>query len=218
MPDWNELFKASENLWKKPHERVIDLIPRLKQEGLKRVLDLGCGAGRHIVYLSQTGFTVTGLDSAESGLIESGSWLAREGLNTRLVQGEMSELPFFDHTFEAVISLYVVHHCLFARMKRTIEEIWRILAPGGLALLAFPSRYGSRANSGQLLEPGTVIPDFGLDSGIPHHYSDLEDLVILFSQFKILDLRLDEKKEEDYFHSHWIIILRKAGEESTINA
>jgi len=47
---------------------VVDFAGDLRREGAKRVLDLGCGAGRHSILLGKTGFQVVALDVSETAL------------------------------------------------------------------------------------------------------------------------------------------------------
>ena len=47
---------------------IVDAIPALKKHGVKRVLDLGCGAGRHCVLLAGSGFEVVGIDVSKYAL------------------------------------------------------------------------------------------------------------------------------------------------------
>src|SRR5512142_2286185 len=101
MPEWNELFKQAEFQWKEPNEQVVALVPLLKERGVHRVLDLACGAGRHMVYLEYEGFDIYGLDLAENGLEHARQWLAREGLQPRLAKCNMVHIPFADRSFDA---------------------------------------------------------------------------------------------------------------------
>ncbi|TAL60445.1 MAG: class I SAM-dependent methyltransferase, partial [Bacteroidetes bacterium] len=61
-----------------------NLISFLKITSESRILDCGCGKGRHSIYLSEKGFEVTGLDISEKNIIES-------------KKTEKSNLVFFTH-------------------------------------------------------------------------------------------------------------------------
>src|SRR5437016_13787013 len=47
---------------------IVDFANVLKREGAKRILDLGCGAGRHSILLGEAGFQVVALDISETAL------------------------------------------------------------------------------------------------------------------------------------------------------
>lgn len=55
MAVWNEFFKQEEFRWRNPDLNVVQLAKRLKERNALYVLDLGCGAGRHLVYLAKQG-------------------------------------------------------------------------------------------------------------------------------------------------------------------
>src|SRR5882757_2619422 len=58
--DPGDYFSGYED-WVKPEQRVIDL-------ARGRVLDAGCGAGRHSLYLQGKGFAVTAMDSSPGAI------------------------------------------------------------------------------------------------------------------------------------------------------
>ena len=78
MLTWDELLREEEFQQREPVWAVVRFAKLLKERGLRRVLDLGCGAGRHLVYLAKEGFEVYGTDISETGL-EYARQLARAG-------------------------------------------------------------------------------------------------------------------------------------------
>ena len=75
MGDWESIFKTKGKFFHKPHEDMRKLAQLMKQNKVKTVLDLGCGSGRHIVFLAKQGFEVYGMDSSKSGLKQTREWL-----------------------------------------------------------------------------------------------------------------------------------------------
>ena len=99
-------------------------------------LDAGCGAGRNLPYFLRQGFDVRAIDD-DAAAIASVRQLAAS-LNPSLPleqirQGSIGSLPLEDGSTDAVICSAVLH---FARDENDfatmIEEMWRVLAPGGL--------------------------------------------------------------------------------------
>ena len=83
-------------------ETIVEL---LGLERGARVLDLGCGWGRHAIELARLGCSVVGLDQS-AALLERGRALAREaGVEVEWVEGDMGS---FDREgeFDAVLSLF----------------------------------------------------------------------------------------------------------------
>jgi len=209
MPTWNELFTQKEFRWENPHEQVVALAALLRERGARRVLDLGCGAGRHTVYLARAGFDVCALDIAENGLAHTRGWLARENLAAEVKQSDIARIPYPDEFFDAVISIYVIYHKTYTEMQGVVAEIHRALKRGGLAVISLQSTRGWRYGQGRAIEPNTFILDVGADAGVPHHYSTLVEIADLFKQFTIRKIEQEERNEAGKRHSHWQVWVEK---------
>jgi len=218
MAEWNVLFKKKKYRWKKPSRFVIDLVPLLKKRKFKRVLDLGCGAGRHTVYLTKIGFFVVGSDISTTGLNLSEKWLGKERIkNYCLVEHDMTELPFPDGHFDAVISVNVIHHNPLNKIERTVSEVRRVLKKGGLFLSTTSSTNDYKFGVGKKLGKNTYLTHVAqgvvVDSGIVHHFFDKEGVKKLLSKFKILDLEEDVKeftvRNKRMKSVHWYALAEK---------
>ena len=58
----------------------------------RRVLDLGCGSGRHVVYFARNRFSVYGLDSSPEGIKMTRAWLRKEGLRELFKDFEITDI------------------------------------------------------------------------------------------------------------------------------
>ncbi|HEY4849164.1 MAG TPA: methyltransferase domain-containing protein [Streptosporangiaceae bacterium] len=110
-----------------------------------RVLDVGCGAGRHAFEAFRRGGRVVAFD-ADAGELEAvGGMLAamREagqdppGASARVVRGDATAMPFADGAFDRVIAAEVLEH--IPGDQRALHEIARVLRPGGVAAVTVPS-------------------------------------------------------------------------------
>jgi ubiquinone/menaquinone biosynthesis C-methylase UbiE len=210
MPTWNELFDIEEYRWQNPHEKVIEIVRLLKDRKGMRILDLGCGAGRHLVYLAKAGFKVDGMDFSERGLSHASDWLSREGVGATLTRADMTALPYANNCFDTLISVHVIFHNPLAQVRQSLKEIYRVLRPGGMAFLTFQSTRSYRFGRGTQLEPGTFIPDIGGDAGVPHHYMDLAEIGKELDQFCVRNVNLSENTNYDSgISSHWEVIAEK---------
>lgn len=210
MPTWDELFQQEEFRWQEPYPRVADFARLLKARSSQRVLDLGCGTGRHLLYLAREGFEAFGIDISPIGLEHARHWLQEENLSAGLTQGDMAAIPCADDFFDGAISIHVIYHGTLQHMRAAIGEIHRVLKPGGLALLTFQSRRGYRYGCGMELEPHTFVPDTGADASVPHHFSDREELEDVLQSFAILNIRLAEEiSQRGHLSSHWEVLTAK---------
>lgn len=112
--------------------RCLALLPRLAPlpaSGRERVLDLGCGDGRHLGPLASAGPSVIGLDLSEPLLRAA---RARDG-GAPLVRADMRALPFGDGSFTAVLSLFTAFGYFGpdGGDREMVAGIARVLAPGG---------------------------------------------------------------------------------------
>jgi SAM-dependent methyltransferase len=125
---------------------VFDQILRGNLAAGMTVLDAGCGYGRNLVHLLREGCNIYALDANVEG-VEHVRQLAAElapGLGTDHFQvGAIEKMPFADGFADAVICNSVLH---FARDEQQflamLEELWRVLRPGGLLFCRLGSRIG----------------------------------------------------------------------------
>jgi SAM-dependent methyltransferase len=116
---------------------VVNLLRYGSSQG--RLLDLAAGAGRHAIAFKRLGLPVTCLD-----LSHDLTRRCRE-LDLRTVRGDMRALPFLDACFGAVVCLFSSFGYFEAEQEHqlTLDEIARVLLPGGAVLL-------------DLMDPATV--------------------------------------------------------------
>ena len=125
---------------------VFDQILRGNIAPGMRVLDAGCGYGRNLVYLLREGCEVFAQDADEGGVDhvrQLAAMLAPQlpGGNFRV--GAIEKMGFPDGFADVVICNSVLH---FARDEQhflaMVEELWRVLRPGGMLFCRLGSRIG----------------------------------------------------------------------------
>ena len=100
------------------------------------VLEVGCGLGHYLATAADRVEHVVGVDLSVAFLVLARKRLGGRGL---LVAAEAEHLPFRDGTYAAVIAADVLEH--LADQRRSLEEIGRVLSPGGSLFLSTPNRY-----------------------------------------------------------------------------
>jgi SAM-dependent methyltransferase len=182
-----------------PSSTVVEWTNQLIPGGF--VLDVGCGVGRHCTFLAKRGFQVAGMDNSPTGI-----QLAQRACASRNIPFDgrvcdMSALPWADETFDAALSISTIHHGLRANVAKAIQEVARVLKPGGEFLVDLECtqtmKYTERrtlTDAGQIteIEPNTFIdlrPDSNdIDGYLPHHFSDEADVRDLLRPFEIVRL------------------------------
>lgn len=112
-----------------------------------RVLDLGCGEGRHAFECYRRGAHVVALDQNPKDVGHVASWLAAmkeageapAGATATAMEGDALALPFPDDSFDALIVSEVMEHV--PDDKGLLAEAVRVLRPGGRIAVSVP-RYG----------------------------------------------------------------------------
>ncbi|WP_327089728.1 class I SAM-dependent methyltransferase [Nonomuraea sp. NBC_01738] len=110
-----------------------------------RVLDLGCGGGRHAFEVLRRGADVVAFDMDQSELDNvAAMFVAMDkagevpvGASAETVQGTALEMPFEDGGFDRVIAAEVLEH--IPDDMSAMSEIFRVLKPGGTAAITVPS-------------------------------------------------------------------------------
>jgi SAM-dependent methyltransferase len=120
-------------LERKPLDR--HLLNRFAEDtcGSGLVADLGCGPGHVARYLTERGVRMLGIDLSP-GMISVAAAL-NPGIGFRV--GDMKELDLPDESLAGVVAFYSIVHFESAELGPVFQEMRRVLAPGGLALLSF---------------------------------------------------------------------------------
>ena len=197
MPEW----------LKKPVPFVVEALPLFKDYSVQTVLDLGCGVGRHSVYLAAKGFDVVGVDASRNALGIAKGWAdAEEGLDVKLLRASMTDLPFAGGCFGAVIGVSVVHHAMKAGVERTVDEIYRVLEEGGIFLGNLLSLGDYRCGLGEEVEEGTFRVQEDFEEGQfeeLHHFSSKGEASDLLAGFGRVSLEPVQAGKKEQLHCYW---------------
>jgi len=191
---WESIFKKSGKVFYKPHEDMNKIINLFKKEGVKKILDVGCGSGRHIVLLSKEGFDVYGMDNAESGLKRTRKWLKELGLKAKLKNASCYKTFLYkDNTFDAIIFTQVIHHAKLKEINFCISEIKRVLKPNGLVFITVTkNKMKGRASKVKIIEPRTYVMLDGPEKGVPHYIYTKTLFKKYFKNFNIFSIYTDK--------------------------
>lgn len=141
------------------HPLALALIERVNTG---TVLELGTGSGRTFRALSAAGLVVSSLDCAD-----------------------YIRIPAGNGSFDAVISTHGLLHGNRATISVTLAEISRVLRPGGLLYATFGSKHDARFGLGVRIDQDTFAQETGDEAGVPHLFSDGQDVRELLSRFTI---------------------------------
>lgn len=184
--NWN---LANEDVWLRPSEESIIMLYRWSGLNFHKVLDLGCGRGRHTLLFAENGFETTGMDVSESAVESTQKLLADHGQKCVIKQADMRQIPFEDESFDAVFSYLTLHHSDTKGVASALNEIYRILKPNGEVYFSLNSCASSsyKNNDFPSLDEFTRIKTVaGPEEGEPHFYANEEILYSLLKPFQII--------------------------------
>jgi ubiquinone/menaquinone biosynthesis C-methylase UbiE len=101
-----------------------------------RILDLGCAAGGEIPELRRRAFSVIGIDLSLR-MLEAARRRFADDSEVQFCQADVEKLPFSSQSMDHVVCLGVFE--FLPGYESALNEIHRVLRPGGLAVLAIPS-------------------------------------------------------------------------------
>ena len=143
LPDWPVAFFDDEYLERyrplltpeQSAREVTFIAGSLGLERGARVLDLGCGVGRHAVPMAKAGFAVTGLDFNAGYLEKAAAAAQAAGTSARWVQGDMRRLVF-EPSFDGVYSWFTSFgYFTDEENEQVVQGVAAALVPGGRFLI-----------------------------------------------------------------------------------
>ena len=191
MPGWGNIFADPVMQGLKPNPELMGLIPGWQAAGCRRVLDAGCGVGRHLLPLLEAGFRVWGTDCDAEVLKLLRARLADAALPAgaaNLVQADLSRLPFRGGAFDLAVSVNVINHGAAATFRDYCRELARVLKAGGhLFINVSPWEFAEKVRLPQTreLEPGTLVDIATPDGALVHHFPTPAELREQFPGFAV---------------------------------
>jgi ubiquinone/menaquinone biosynthesis C-methylase UbiE len=110
----------------------------------KYLLDLGCGAGENSVYFAKQGAHCLAVDYAPKMVELALQLAAQNGVKIEGAVANAMDLHFPDHSFDLVYASNLLHH--IPDPKVTIQEMYRVLKPGGKACFWDPLKHNPIIN------------------------------------------------------------------------
>ncbi len=210
--NWN---KEKNSYWLTPCNESYYLAAYWKKQNFHKILDFGCGLGRHTVFFAKNGYEVSAFDLSKKGVLKTQEWVAKEQLTVDIKVADMHDLSYPDNYFDAIFAYHVISHSDTLGVKKIINEIKRILKPNGEAYLTLCSKetWSFKEAGYPLLDENTVIKtDPGPEYNIPHFFVSLDDILELFKDFEIESIR---HIDDCFFNGrvqnskHYYILIRK---------
>ncbi len=139
-----ENYKPNQTATAKEADLVESILPKI--EGKKRVLDLGCGTGRHLVELEKRQMGKSEEEKVEYIGLETNPrhvQVARQnvGKEEQIFEGDWYNIPLEDNSLDVIycVGRNLPHVETEDGFKKAFDEIYRVLKPGGVILFDMPN-------------------------------------------------------------------------------
>lgn len=166
----------------------------------KSVLD--CGAGGNyppLALFSSLGYRTCGIELSESQIKEASNFSKEHNIELNISKGDIRKLPFEDESFSYVYSYNTIFHMKKVDIEKAVNEIKRVLKPGGLCLINFLSINDEDYGNGIMQGDGEFL-QVERNEEVIHTYYDIceaekhfNDMKILFKENRVLERIYDGK-------------------------
>lgn len=160
---WESIAQSFHTTRNRPWPGVESFLRELTPQS--RVLDAGCGNGRHAVLAARLGHRVVGLDVSRRLLGYAQRSVAAS--ESGWIEGAIERLPLRDDSVDAALGLAVLHHVRGRPARQaTLRELVRVMRPQGRMLLSVwtrqqprfgPGREPRAPDDGRPVEPGDAL-------------------------------------------------------------
>ena len=126
------------DIWSLRRNFLADLWPKV--DGW-RVLEVGSGPAHDSLVFAERGAQVTALDYSRTGLELAQTFYRNLGLPLRTACASATSLPFADDSFDVAFNAGVLEHFTDEALQQVLDEMIRVVRPGGYVLAFCPNRY-----------------------------------------------------------------------------
>lgn len=217
---WENLHKQQRFRPKYPHEKVIQFVygnfPRDKAKEFK-ILDHGCGSGRHLFFLAENEYSAYGCDCSEDGINFTKKILTEKELSADLKIITDDYLKYPDEYFDGIISFGVLYYLDSMQLEKVIPEFHRILKKDGKTLLILRSekdyrfKHAKDIGNGDFLIMGDKKTRVNNEKNMLMHFFTKNEILERFKIFK--KINIDEMycsyNNEEFFDHDYVVELLK---------
>ncbi len=186
---WNGRFKEGGRIWGTGASVTAAHAERFfRSRGVKSILVPGSGYGRNAEWFVKMGYSVTGIEIAETAL----SLVPRDS-TVKYIRGSVLDMPIGQGArYDAIYCFNVLHLFKKADRRLLIDKCRGVLAENGIVFFVVFSEQESQFGNGRQVEENT----FESKPGRPVHFFTHDDLVESFRGFSLLETGTMEDAED----------------------
>jgi cyclopropane fatty-acyl-phospholipid synthase-like methyltransferase len=203
---WENLFAATpEEIWKTaPASKAMEACRDFFVEnGVRSVLDIGCGVGRWAIYLAKNGLQVNGTDFSANAVRIARNWASEEGLSVEFTSRTLTETAFPGERFDGVVAALILDNVSREEMLIGVKLIRECLVDKGYLFALF-----NPIDTREAIEDRIECEN--PTAGITQMNYTNSEIISAFRGFEVLRQATYEAQMRAFF-------LRKSGDKLTAN-
>ncbi|MGL4772026.1 MAG: class I SAM-dependent methyltransferase [Clostridium sp.] len=187
--EWDKIYKEQGEVQFGVLKTALIASEIFKNNELKNILDLGCGTGRHSIYLALQGFNVYASDVSQKAIqITQEKANELNITNIKYKQHDMRDIDFKSEFFDGILCVWTTGHGNLDDATKNVNEIYRVLKPNGIVVIDYISTEDINYGKGEEIEKDTFLNNVEGEENIPHHYSTREEIENLYSSFSFVEI------------------------------
>lgn len=230
--EWNASYQNRDNFLFYPHEEVIRFVSNYIRRKIgsdryidihrgpasPKVIDLGCGIGRHVKFLHEYGLDAVGIDLSNAAVNTAQAHFSSQNLShlsRRLVVGDLMHMPFPDGFFDYAVSHGVFGSMTFQIARGAMREAARCLKEGALFYVDLIS--GDDSNHFPEFCGEEIVETEHEKGTVQSYYNWFKITELVKGLFLIKEASLIKKRSVISldFHARYHLILEKPAEDIT---
>lgn len=214
---WNNHY--SKTILEYPDEEVVRFLNRYKnRKGTGKLIDLGCGTGRHTVAALKLGYEVTAIDYVKHCLEVTESRVESMGKQAKYIQNDDIDIPLETGSTDVVIAWGSIFYNKRNRIIEFLKEVRRVLKEDGEIFCDFRTQnddlYCNVEKYGEFIDDNTILLKENVGMAGSHlYFTTLDDLreIVKEAGFEIFNIEKFEFTERNMtkLNSWYHVVLKK---------
>ncbi len=204
---WDTLHTQRRHALNYPAEPVVRFLVMSRDTlNATNMLDIGCGAGRHMKLAAELGLEPYGVDASSEALEQAKQY-------GPVKEGDMTALPYDDDSFDVVLAWGTLYYGTRDTTRKALLEIRRVLVVNGHALISLRTEMDWRHRDGTVIDDRTVV--FSMEGepedGMVMNFAGEEDLRWIGDEFAgaVCEIADATTRSGARLDSDWQIVVRK---------
>jgi cyclopropane fatty-acyl-phospholipid synthase-like methyltransferase len=168
-----------------------------------KIIELGCGAGNYVIYLAGKGFDVMGVDISPKAIDIANNSMNEKGVKCKfVVSNVLSDMTEIIDNYDFAYDWELLHHIFPEDREKYINNVYRLLKPGGAYLSVFFSEESPQFGGKEKYRKTPL-------NTVLYFSSESEILILVKPLFKVLELKTVEIQGKYSPHKAIYTLLKK---------